>query len=138
MAEATLVREWDQQRIVAAASISVGDVWQMPDGQAAVYVRISRNFANPATAAGIGDPADFRTSGKYTLPLTGSITILDGGRVYWDHSANLAHYKKVNDRDFYLGRAVGDSSGGIVVVDLNADKRPDIDLLRDGYLSVPV
>lgn len=134
--EATLVREHDEQRITAASAVSVGDVWQLPSGEAAVYLKVAN--AAGITAGASGDRTDFRTSGKYTFPLTASIVMLPGCRAYWDHSANLVNYKKVNDRDFYLGRVVEDASGGIVIVDINKDPGYDIDLLRDPVLSVPV
>lgn len=138
MADAVFVREWYEQRLTAAAAVGVGEVWQTADGKAAVYDRLAGLSTNPAVSGASGEAVKFVTAGKFTMPLTASIVILDGGRVYWDHSANACHFKKVNDRDFYLGRAVGDSSGGSVVVDLNSDPRPDIDLLRDAVLSVPV
>jgi hypothetical protein len=44
----------------------------------------------------------------------------------------------VNDRDFYIGRAVGDaaSADASMVVNLNVDPNYDIDLVRDPYQSV--
>lgn len=140
MADAQYDREWDEARLVAGASVAYHEVWQMPGGKAGVYVGLPiGNGLNPV-AASSGDRSDFRTSGKWTVAKTtgaSSPVFLDGGRVYWDHSANTATYKKVNDRDFYIGRAVGDYAAGdpVMVVDLNADPPPDIDLLRDGYRS---
>lgn len=133
MADALRTLEFDEQRLTAAAAVGRGEVWQI-NGEAAVYERVAGNAAE--TAAASGDRAQYRTRGKFTLNLTASITILAGGRVYWDHSANLAHYKKVNDRDFYVGRATQDTSSGTVEVDLNADPPDDIDLARDAYDSV--
>lgn len=136
MPDARITREWDETRLTAAASVAPGEIWQMPDGRAAFYRKLART--NKEEAGASGDRVDFQTSGKVTVNLTASITILAGGRVYWDHSANLAHYKKVNDRDFYIGRAVSDTTGGTVEVDLNVDPPYDIDLLRDAALVVPV
>lgn len=136
MAEATFVRLFDEERIAVAAAVAVGEVWQMADGKAAVFVRKAGETGG--VAASTNDYGDFKTSGKYALPLTASITILDGGPVYWDYSENLCHFKKVNDRDFYVGRAVGDSISNTIVVDLNAQPHVDIDVLRDACLVVPV
>lgn len=139
MPEAVLVREAEEYRLTSAAAVSVGDVWQLPSGEAAVYLRVAGSTGLP-TAGASGDRTDYRTSGKYTLPLTASITTLSGGRAYWDHSANLVHFKKVNDRDFYLGRftdtASGTHSGGVCEVDLNKDPPYDIDIARDAFISV--
>jgi hypothetical protein len=57
-----------------------------------------------------------------------------------DHSTGLAHFKKVNDRDFSLGVAVGDAAASAteVVVDLNVKPHWLIDLLRDPLMSVVV
>lgn len=130
MPEAVFTRDWDEQFIQAAAAVAVGEVWQTADGKAAVM--------SSSAAVGTGNRALFSTSGKYAFPLASSVTILAGGRVYWDHSANTATYKKVNDRDFYLGRAVEDTSSTTVVVDINSDPAYDIDITRDAFLSVPV
>lgn len=134
MPDARHVRDWDDQLILASSAVGVGELWQTADGKAAYYLGGSSGRA----AGSSGEQLLFRTSGKVTVPLTSSITILDGGRVYWDHSENLAHFKKTNDRDFYIGRAVGDASSGTIVVDLNQDPRYDIDMRRDGCLTVLV
>jgi hypothetical protein len=136
MPEAIYVREAHEDHIQVDAAVAVGEVWQLPDGRAAVFV--TKSGATGGVAASTNDYGNFRTLGEMDLPLTGSITILDGGDVWWDHSANLAHFKKVNDRDFYVGRAVGNSSSNTVRVELNVDPKPDIDLLKDPCLIVPV
>lgn len=134
MPDARLVRPSNETLIRSQSAVSVGELWQTQDGKAAYYL----GGLNGATAGSSGEQLLFRTDGKVTVPLTSSIAILEGGRVYWDHSANLAHFRKVNDRDFYIGRAVGDTSGGTVVVDLNSDPPYDIDLMRDANLTVPI
>jgi len=77
--------------------------------------------------------------GVVRLAKTASIAILRGCQVFWDHSANKAHFKPVNDRDFYVGVCVGDSSESDTEVDVALNVVPNyrIDMLRDGYLSVP-
>lgn len=137
MPEAVLTREASEFRLTSQAAVSVGDVHQLPSGEAGYYVRVAGSTGQP-TAGASGQAIDYKTSGKVTLPLTASITLLPGTRCYWDHSQNLVHYKKVNDRDFYIGRSTSDWSGGVCEVDLNKDPPYDIDLLRDPYLSVPV
>jgi len=130
MPDARFVREWDKHKMIASAAVAVGELWQLGDGRAAF---------NPQNIAySSGDYADFQTSGKVTLTLKAGVTLLDGGRIYWDHSANEATFRKVNDRDFYAGRAVGDSTSGTVVCDLNVDPAYDIDMERDPWVSAPV
>lgn len=132
MGEAVRIRDFHDKRLKADAAVATGEIWQMPDGQAAYY--------NALDAAAINDFTAWRTEGVVEVPKTANIVFLDGGRVYWDHSANKAHFKKVNDRDFYLGRAVGDAASAdtTMKVDLNTDPPYDIDALRHGGLSVPV
>lgn len=132
MADCTFLRERDDVRLTATAAITSGEIWQMPDGRAAYLPSLE--------GAASGDRAAFATTGQATVTKTAGIVILDGGRVYWDHSANAAHYKKVNDRDFYLGRAVGDAASADTTMTVNFNV-PEfegnvIDLLRDGALSV--
>ena len=50
------------------------------------------------------------SAGTARIVKAAGAAILDGGEVWWDYSADAATYKKVNDRDFYLGTAVGDWS----------------------------
>lgn len=118
--------------IVVAAAVAIGEVRQLPDGRAGVLANTS---ALSVGATGTYDP----TSRVYTMPKTASVQFIKGGRAYWDHSARAVHFKKANDRDFYLGRfledaAAADASCSVI---LNVDPPYDIDLLRDGVLSVP-
>ncbi len=128
--QALLHREGTAIGFTAEAAITGGEVRQLPDGRAGVC----------PVAVDSGFPGALQVRGIYRLKLTDSINILNGGRVYWDHSANKAHFKKVNDRDFYLGRAVEDvvaGTDGTVLVAINIDPPYDIDALRDGCLTVP-
>lgn len=138
MPEATFVRNWDQSVETAESAVSVGEVRQLPSGEAAVFVRVLGASAGPAQAASAADKIEERTSGKFTLPLTTGITILAGGRCYWDASAGKVHYRKSNDRDFYLGRATDDADSGVVVVDLNKNPPDDIDISRDAFSTTIV
>ena len=132
MADASPSYGASQIPIVVAAAVAVGEVRQLPDGRAGVLANTS---ALSVGATGTYDP----TSRVYTMPKTASVEFLKGGRAYWDHSADKVHFKKVNDRDFYLGRFMDDAAAADTEcsVVLNIDPPYDIDLLRDGVLSVP-
>lgn len=112
------------------AAVSSGEVRQMSDGRAGVAS--GDNALN--TLVGL------RTEGIFTVLKTASICFLDGGKVYWDHSANKAHFKKVNDRDFYIGIAVGDSASTDTTLKVNLNELPNytVDLVRDPYITTPV
>lgn len=130
MGDAIRVRGREEVRKTAAAAIATGEVHQLADGRAAVFTGLD--------AAASGDRTNWNTEGQFTLTKTATMVLLDGGRAYWDHSANAVSYKKVNDRDFYIGRVVGDaaSADATCVVNLNVDPRYDVDALRDPCLSV--
>ena len=116
----------DYTPVVAA---SAGEVRQLSNGQACfVPTDLAASQKGAAVVEGIA-----------LIAKTTSMVFLDGGRVYWDASANAAHYKKVNDADFYVGRAFGDaaSAATTMYVQLNVDPPYDIDMLRDGALSIP-
>lgn len=132
MAEARSVRDFGRLRLLAAATVSPYEVHQAPTGEAGVY--------DKATAAASDSYIELTTRGTYGVAKTAGVVILKGGRCYWDHSANAVTFEKVNDRDFYVGRAAEDatSAATIVYVDLNIDPPYDIDLMRDPYLTVPV
>lgn len=132
MADARFVRFWDEQLVTTQAAVGSGEIWQHADGRAVVYEDIN--------AAGSGDRVVFKASGHHTITKTAGVVILDGGRVYWDHSANAATFRKVNDRDFYIGRAVGDAASAdvTVVVNLNVDPPYDLDVARDPHLTAIV
>lgn len=131
MAEAELHKSSsDVIEYTPEAAITAGDVVQLADGRAAWCP-----FAISAAVKGSA-----QTGGIATVAKTTSMVILDGGRVYWDHSANKAHYASVSDRDFYLGTAVGDAASAdtTMKVALNVQPQYKLDLLRDPYLTAPV
>lgn len=113
-----------------AADVAAGEVIQLRDGRAA--------WAPSAISSGV--KGSVAVCGLVTVAKTASMVILDGGRVYWDHSANKAHYASVSDRDFYLGVAVGDAASAdtTMVVNLNVLPVYKLDLIRDPYLTTPV
>lgn len=123
--EARSIRDWDRQRQLSEATIGAYEVLQTPAGEAGVY--------DKATSTASGFDYELRTRGVFAIAKTTGIVLLKGGRVYWDHSANTATYKKVHDRDFYIGRAEEDAASGraIVNVRLNVDPPYDLDLSRD-------
>ncbi len=129
MAEARKVRDIGQEYLQAEGTIGPYEVHQMPTGKAGVHDTSASKTA--------GEYATYSTTGEFTLTKASGFVALKGGRAYWDHSANNVSYKKVNDRDFYVGRFAEDSASGDVtcVVDLNADPPYDIDLARDPCLS---
>lgn len=130
MADALFSKSGDTENITLAAAASAGELRQMPDGRAGVMVGTN--------AAVSGDVRAFKKSGVHTLTKAANIVLLAGGRAYWDHSANAVTFRKVNDRDFYVGTVVGDAASAdtTVAVDLNVDPKPTINLLTDGALSV--
>jgi predicted RecA/RadA family phage recombinase len=130
MADGTFVAEDCERQLTLAAAASSGEVQQLPGGRAGVLAGLN--------AAESGDKRVFYDEGKFLITKTSGVVFLDGGRVYWDHSANAATYKTVNDRDFYVGIAVGDaaSSDTTVLVDLNKQPTYTLDAVRGRSLSV--
>ncbi|MBA2626728.1 MAG: hypothetical protein H0U85_01840 [Gemmatimonadales bacterium] len=131
-AEAVLVRGRNDIRRYSALAAAAGEARQGSDGRAEV-----RTGLNAAVA---GDLTGWTADDVYRMPKTASVVFLDGGRAYWDHSANKVHYKRVGDRDFYLGRFVGDSASGDTecLVNLNVNPPDDLDLARDPIASTTV
>lgn len=132
MSEARSVRDFGFERFIATQTVAAYEVIQTPAGKAGFH-------DNPVAAAS-GDYVTVRTSGTATLQKTTGFVALRGGRAYWDHSANKVHYKKVNDRDFYIGRFAQDatSAADSCEVLLNEDPPYDLDLARDPFLTTLV
>jgi predicted RecA/RadA family phage recombinase len=130
MADASYVRGDSNYNVTLAAAASAGEVRQLSNGLAAVMQGLN--------SASSGDTRTFRTEGQHALTKATGVVLLDGGKAFWDHSANNVTFRKVNDRDFYVGTVVGDAASGdtTCVVNLNVLPKPQIDLLRDGALSV--
>lgn len=120
----------DAPKYTADGDKAAGEILQLPDGRAGV-VREAET-----------DETVFLpyTDGVWTVTKTSGIVLLDGQDVYWDHSANAAHYKAVNDRDFYIGTAVGDATSGLttMLVNLNAVGVYLLDLMRKPYVTTIV
>lgn len=131
MPDAFQTADWDKQRVTIAAGVSKGELWSLGNGQAAFIPDAPHNS---------GDQPDFQISGVCTVTKANGVKFLDGGRVYWDHSANAATYKPVNDRDFYIGTSFGDWEAGDLTmqVNLNAQQSNLIDFNRDAFDTVLV
>lgn len=135
MADAILIRDRDEMRDTAGATIASGEVQQMNDGRAAVRTGLG--------SAASGDPVGFTTVGQHTVTKTTSQVWLDGAPIWWDHSANAATCIPrlgAGDRDFYLGCAVGDVAAATAtgVVNLNVVPRYEIDFAVDPYQTIVV
>lgn len=130
MADATYLSEDCERNITLAATVNAGEVQQLPSGRAGVMAGL--------TSGASGDKRAFYDEGKFTVTKASGVVILDGGPVYWDHSANAATYKTVNDRDFYIGVAVGDAASAdtTMVVDLNKRGSYTLDAVNGRSLSV--
>lgn len=123
--------EEERELVAVTAPAAAGEIWQMPDGQAAVFAG-----ANGNTAAA-GDKIAFCTEGQFTVTKTSAQVWLDGAPIWWDHSANAATCVPpltTGDRDFFLGSVVGDVATGVTsgVVNLNVEPAYIIDMHRDG------
>ena len=130
MADATYLRDECDYRLVAAAAVASGEVWQLPNGRAAVKTGLAAAAAN--------DAVNFTDEGHHTMTKTSGFVALPGMPAYWDHSANAITYKAVNDKDFFVGTFTESaaSTDTTCVVNLNVQPRWTIDALKDGALSV--
>lgn len=117
----------DSSTLTLASTGSAGEVIQARDGRAGFIDQLK----DPESGAKV----TIRHEGVVTVPKTASIVILDGGEVYWDYSANKAHFKPSGDRDFYLGTAVGDAASSDTTLNVDLNRRPvyAIDMARDGF-----
>ena len=91
MAEAVRVQCGESVDWTADAAYSAGDVIQLRDGRAGV---VSNDVAS-------GGVVGVWVSGIFKFLKTTSMVLLNGGRAYWDHSANKVHFARVSDRDFF-------------------------------------
>lgn len=129
MADAIFNHAANETRITLASALGAGEIWQLKDGRAAFY--------DSQVAASSGDKLYIRTDGQITVTKTNGVVILDGAPVYWDHSANSATYRANNDRDFFLGTAVGDWASGDTQMLVNINVQPSylVDLARDAFIT---
>lgn len=130
MSEARYNREAATFNLQAEGALDALQVIQVPSGEAA--------FVDSLAAVTSGAYTDKpRTSGKVDVAKASGVYMLPGQGIWWDHSANEATYRKVNDRDFYLGTVVTEATSAArsVTVELNRQPRYDIDLARDAFLT---
>jgi hypothetical protein len=128
VADAVLLRPQSPHLITVAEAVAVGELRQGPDGRA-YYLKGNRGAA--ALDAGV----EYQDNGQVTVTKTAGIAFLDGGRVYWDRSARAAHYKQVDDADFYAGVAVGNASEAStsMTLKLNVEQGRKVCLSRDPF-----
>ena len=127
-----MVRGPGLEYVLAAATIAPYEIQQAPSGKCGIH-------DNP-TSVSSGNYYYLRTDGQATCTKTNGFNAIKGNRAYWDHSANAVNYKKVNDRDFYMGRFAEDATNSALscVVDLNSDPPYDLDIARDPHDTVIV
>lgn len=130
MPEAVLYQDGCVLDYTADAAVTGGEVIECRDGRAGVS---AVDLASGALGA-------LQTEGVYTVAKTTGIVILDGGQVWWDHSANKAHFKSGGDRDFYLGVAVGDAASADTTMKVLINVKPSyiFESNRDEVTSVVV
>lgn len=128
-ADAIFNHAGNEIRTTLGSALGVGEIWQQRNGRASFY--------DESSAASSGAKVYLREDGQVTVTKTNGVAILDGGAVYWDHSANSATYKPVNDRDFFLGTSVGDWASGDTQMLVNLNVQPEylVDLSRDAFIS---
>lgn len=132
MSEARSLYNAGIERFQTTGTVTAYEVVQAPSGQAGFY--------DEPVAVGSGTYIEVTTNGIANVTKSTGFVALKGGRAYWDHSANAVTYKKVNDRDFYIGRFAEDalSAADNCKVLLNVDPRYDLELGRDPFLSTLV
>lgn len=130
--DARQLRNAGIEKQLAAGTVTAYELWQTPTGKAGA-------LDNP-NAVSSGAYFEQRTDGQWNVTKTSGFVALKGNRAYWDHSANAVNYKKVNDRDFYIGRFGEDASSAATtcVIALNEDPPYDLDIARDPFATVTV
>ncbi len=122
----------DPVSLLMQSNLAFGDVRKLPMGVAG---------ANADGAVSSGSYGRLRESqAKVNVLKDTTVALLAGGRVYWDYSAGQCTYKKVDDRDFYIGRMAADAAlaDPNAQVYFNLTAGDELDLERDPYITVPV
>lgn len=132
MSEARSRYDFGIERVLSDGIVAAYEVRQAPSGRA--------GFLDDKDSVPASTYYDLTTIGTQSIAKQTGIVLLKGGRVFWDHSANVATFRQVNDRDFYVGRVAEDASSAAneVLVIFNVDPPPKIDLFRDGYATAPI
>lgn len=134
-AEAILELPVNNYRLTAAAAVASGEVYQLANGRAGVYV------SQPAAAS--GDVIGMVDVGTFRVTKATDLVWIKGAPIWWDHSANAATCNEpigAGDRDFYLGTAAEDvtASTATGLVNLNVLPSYIIDSARDNGDTVIV
>ena len=124
--EALVYKDPPPLEFTAPVALTSGEVFQLPDGRAAVVAGLA-GFA-------AGDWACAYVQGIYSVQKTASIALLKGGKVYWDRSANKAHFRPQSG-DFFLGTVVADAAGTDTTVDVDINVVPQYAINLDGAPS---
>lgn len=112
------------------AALEGGQVLQLASGRAGIVLR-DKAASTAATVAAVA------VLGTFSIPKTSGVVILAGGRVFWDHSANAATFRAVNDRDFYIGTAVADAASTDTAVQVNLGVQQSVQVnILDGNDTV--
>lgn len=100
----------------AGSALASGEVRQMADGRAGVFVG--------GKAAAANDGVEYAVDGIFNVLKSTSITFLPGQEVWWDATNNVATYQGAGD--FYMGLCAetdtvsSSAAGTYIAVDLNA------------------
>lgn len=128
MADASYYRPECDYALTLAAAASAGEVRQLPNGLAAVKAGTN--------SAASGDRVSYKTEGQYTVTKTATQVWIDGAPIWWDHSANAATcVPAIDDRDFYLGTAVGDAASADTEGTVNLNVKPAYIIDTDGVMG---
>ncbi len=121
-----------QSLVVSTALGLGGEVFQMPNGLAGVNKR-------GRSGAIAGQTVQFETAGLQNIPKA-AVVLLDGQEVYWDRSASVCTYCRLDDRDFFLGTVRGQAAVNdtYATISLNEKAQYTHDLLRDPFEVSPV
>ncbi len=134
MADTSVALAAGKRLLTLEGSLSAGALYQMSDGSAGSYSEFS-------SARIAGQTAIFDTNQKTeVMPKTAGFVALAGNRAYWDHSANSVYYKRVSDRDFYIGRFSADALSAATECSVIKDVDPayDRELIRDASNTILV
>ncbi len=120
------------EEVTAPADGASGQVIQLADGRAAVVLGADAS----SSAYSSGDTISVATNGRWRVLKTASINLLEGGKVYWDRSANKADFHAASG-DFFLGKCADDAAAAdaTVDVDLNVEPRYQIELGKTTFTS---
>lgn len=132
MPEADGPKKLDPPQFTAENSLTAGEIIQNREGRP-IGIKDAVTSGNVCQSQN-----QFPELGFY-VPKSTSCAILDGGKVFWDHSANQATGLTLDgDRDFLLGTAIGDYAASDAFCYVNFGKEPTykLDLSRDSFETV--